>query len=164
MICYHNLQINNLFKSIDKELNKGLKDLITFGEERYSINTKTNIVKHIPIKYKYMGYYTYYTLEILKDPDNQEEQFYKEFEEKTKYSSDYFKNCDTMHAKWYCWKEDMIELSKKFPKMLFKLDGEGEEPLDIWIAHFCSGQCNHREIQTYWEEFNPEEFYNSNKS
>lgn len=69
-----------------------------------------------------------------------------------------------MEVKWYNWKEDMVELSKKFPKMLFKLEGYGEESLDIWIAHFCNGQCNHREIQTHWEEFNSEEFYNSNKS
>ena len=44
------------------------------------------------------------------------------------------------------------------------LDGNGEEALDIWCAHFCNGQCTYREIQTYWEKFNPEEFYNSNKS
>ena len=30
-----------------------------------------------------MGYYTWYTLDIIKDPDNQEEDFYEEFDEKT---------------------------------------------------------------------------------
>ena len=27
-----------------------------------------------------MGYYTWYTLEILKDPDNQEDQFWEELD------------------------------------------------------------------------------------
>ena len=164
MICCYNLQKQNLFNSVKRELNKGFNDTLLFGEEWYYINTKSNTTKHLPIKYKYMGYYTWYTLEILKDPDNQEELFWEDFEEKTKYSSGEFQNFNTMEAKWYNWEEDMIELSRKFPKMLFKLEGEGEEPLDIWIAHFCNGQGNYREIQTYWEEFNPEEFYNNNKS
>ena len=29
-----------------------------------------------------MGYYTWYTLEILKDPDDQEDEFFKELDEK----------------------------------------------------------------------------------
>lgn len=111
-----------------------------------------------------MGYYTNYTLEILKDPDNQEEQFYEELEKVVGDLSSDFKNFGYANTKWYDCEEDMLKLSKKFPKMLFKIEGEGEEPLDIWITHFCNGQGNYREIQTYWEEFNPEEFYNSNKS
>ena len=110
-----------------------------------------------------MGYYTWYTLDIIKDPDNQKEDFYEELDEKTGLLFD-FLNYSGTEAKWYNWESDMKELSKKFPKMLFILEGNGEEALDIWCAHFCNGQCNYREIQTYWEEFNPEEFYNNNKS
>ena len=75
MICCHNLQQLNLFNSIKKELNKGFDDLLLFGEELYYVDTESNNIKHLPIKYKYMGYHTWYTLEVLKDPDNQEEQF-----------------------------------------------------------------------------------------
>lgn len=110
-----------------------------------------------------MGYYTWYTLEVLKDPDNQENQFWEELDNITGLAKE-FKQYDGSESKWYDWEEDMIKISRKFPKMLFSLGGNGEEALDIWCAHFCNGQCNYREIQTYWEEFNPEEFYNSNKS
>ena len=110
-----------------------------------------------------MGYYTCYDLEILKDPDNQEELFWEELDKIIKFAKD-FKRWGSSDSKWNDWKKDMIEISKKFPKMMFSLEGDGEEVLDIWIAHFCNGQCNYREIQTYWEKFNPEEFYNNNKS
>lgn len=110
-----------------------------------------------------MGYYTWYTLEILKDPDDQEEQFWEELDKTTGFAKD-FKRYGGSEAKWYDWEKDMIEISKKFPKMMFSLEGNGEEALDIWCDHFCNGQCNYREIQTYWEEFNPEEFYNTHKS
>ena len=110
-----------------------------------------------------MGYYTWYTLEVLKDPDNQEDQFWEKLDSFTGFATD-FKKFGGSEAKWYNWEADMTILSKKFPKMLFILEGNGEEALDIWRAHFCNGQCNYREIQTYWEEFNSEEFYNSNKS
>lgn len=110
-----------------------------------------------------MGYYTWYTLEVLKDPDDQEDQFWEELDEITGFAND-FKKFDGAEAKWYSWKEDMIKLSKKFPKMFFSLDGNGEGSLDIWVAHFCNGECNYREIQTYWEKFDSEEFYNTHKS
>ncbi len=110
-----------------------------------------------------MGYYTWYTLEVLKDPDNQEEQFWEELNTTTGFAKD-FERYGGSEAKWHDWEKDMVEISKKFPKMMFSLGGNGEESLDIWRAHFCNGQYNYREIQTYWEEFNPEEFYNSNKN
>lgn len=111
-----------------------------------------------------MGYYTHYTLEILKDPNNQEEKFYKEFEKLAGEIALDFKKDLCVKAKWYNWEDDMITLSKKFPKMLFILNGDGEERLNMWVAHFCNGKCNYREMSPHWEEFNPEEFYNSSKS
>lgn len=108
-----------------------------------------------------MGYYTYYQLSILKDPDNHEEQFCKEFDNLL--GEGFIKNLldGGEELKWYSWEKDMKELSELFPRMLFELEGNGEEPLDIWIAHFCNGQMKYREIQTYWEEFSAEEFYNN---
>lgn len=110
-----------------------------------------------------MGYYTWYTLEILKDPEDQEEQFWEELDKLTGFAKD-FKRYNGSEAKWCNWKADMIKLSKKFPKMLFSLDGNGEENLDMWDAHFCNGNLNYRKIQTFWEKFDSEEFYRLNKS
>jgi hypothetical protein len=38
-----------------------------------------------------MGYYTWYTLDILEDPDNQEEDFYEALDEKTGLSFDFLR-------------------------------------------------------------------------
>lgn len=111
-----------------------------------------------------MGYYTYYTLEIVEDPDNQKDEFYEHFEEETMYSSKEFKDYGEMEATWQDWEEDMIELSKRFPKMLFKLEGDGEEQFDVWNCYFCNGKSHYREIQTYWEPFDEKGFYKHNKS
>lgn len=109
-----------------------------------------------------MGYYTNYTLNIIKDPSNEIEAFKKELE-------NYFTNTevddlldDYLEAKWYDWSVDLEGVSKKFPNMLFLLSGDGEEPLDIWNCYFCNGKSHYREIQTYWEKFDAEEFYTQN--
>lgn len=111
-----------------------------------------------------MGYYTIYSLSVIIDPNNETEAFKKEL-------NNYFTDTEIkelfdgyLEAKWYDWSANLEGISKKFPNMLFSLSGEGEEPLDIWIAHFCNGDYNYREIQTYWEPFDEEEFYTRNKS
>ena len=109
-----------------------------------------------------MGYYTWYTLDIIKDPDNQEEQFWEELDKTTGFAEDFSKYGGS-EAKWYNWESDMKELSKKFPKMMFRLEGTGEEQFDVWDCHFCNGRSYYRKIQTYWEPFDEKGFYISNK-
>lgn len=112
-----------------------------------------------------MGYYTNYSITIMKDPNKEEDSFWEAFDELThSCCSKEFINYGVWEAKWYNWQDDMVVLSRKFPQMLIQLEGDGEEPLDIWVATFCNGECNYRELQTHWEEFDSEEFYNSNKS
>lgn len=43
-------------------------------------------------------------------------------------------------AKWYDWEKDMALLSKRFPDFLFTLEGNGENPDDIWGAYFLDGR------------------------
>lgn len=111
-----------------------------------------------------MGYYTIYSLNIIKDPNNEIEAFKNEL-------SNYFTDTEVdylfdgyLEAKWYDWSTNLEGISKKFPNMLFLLSGDGEEPLDIWNCYFCNGNSHYREIQTHWEEFDAEEFYTQNKS
>lgn len=109
-----------------------------------------------------MGYYTWFTLSILEDPANQEENFYEELDKKIGRVAE-LKEYGAIDAKWYDWESDMIELSKKFPKIMFRLDGSGEEQFDVWDCHFCNGRSYYRKIQTYWEPFDEKGFYISNK-
>ncbi len=37
-------------------------------------------------------------------------------------------------AKWYEWKEDLVEFSKNYPEAVFCLHGVGENSDDIWRA------------------------------
>jgi hypothetical protein len=43
-------------------------------------------------------------------------------------------------CKWYDWEKDMRLLSASFPNVLFTLEGNGEENVDIWIAYFKGGK------------------------
>lgn len=43
-------------------------------------------------------------------------------------------------AKWYDHDDDMIALSKLFPDMTFKLNGEGENQGDIWATYYKNGE------------------------
>lgn len=48
-------------------------------------------------------------------------------------------------GKWYHYANDMLELSKKFPGVLFTVNGIGErkddiEDLDIWKHYFYNGK------------------------
>lgn len=113
-----------------------------------------------------MGYYTNYELEIRsKDPItddvmtqinkafcelwleknyeqiNWNEWFYNRPGEDDLKSPDFIQ--DTFineEQKWYNWREDMTELSKRFPSIGFILYGEGEERGDDWMATFLGGK------------------------
>ena len=43
-------------------------------------------------------------------------------------------------SKWYDNEKEMLELSKEFPDVLFKLHGIGEESEDIWNEYFMNGK------------------------
>ena len=47
--------------------------------------------------------------------------------------------CDAL--KWYDHEDNMIEVSKRFPDVIFVLYGEGEENGDIWNEYYSNGEC-----------------------
>lgn len=52
---------------------------------------------------------------------------------------DIFALCEGESCKWYGYNEEMTAVSLKHPHVLFTLDGEGEEPGDIWRCFYLAG-------------------------
>lgn len=45
----------------------------------------------------------------------------------------------TDECKWYDHQEDLVKFSKKYPKILFKLNGDGEDREDYWVLYVING-------------------------
>lgn len=125
-----------------------------------------------------MGYYTYYSMEILDinnkgydsykiakymlDKQKESDRFYafkyeledfvKNEEAKSKIKYDLSLDSDDVY-KWYDNENDMLFLSKEFPDVLFKLHGEGEENTDIWNKYFMNGKMQYCPAKIVYEPF-----------
>lgn len=56
-------------------------------------------------------------------------------------------------CKWYDCKEDVLELSKKHPNILFLLEGEGEEAGDVWRLYARNGKSCYQKAKMVFEQF-----------
>jgi hypothetical protein len=89
-----------------------------------------------------MGYLTDYKLSIVKDDGKVSLKDIKEELEKITYykfvlCADYLEKND---AKWSSNRKDMIKISKKYPNVVFKLQGNGENIDDFWISYYKNGK------------------------
>ncbi len=50
-------------------------------------------------------------------------------------------------CKWYEHEDDMRQMSKAIPDVLFHLSGEGEESGDIWDAWFLNGKGQSHDVE-----------------
>lgn len=127
-----------------------------------------------------MGYYTQYRLDIYRDDRNKElkanpkeigadpygeEDWDDEndpiavlrgFSDDAAYAID--ENGDTSEGtKWYSHDEDLIKLSKKFPEIVFRLHGEGEEPGDLWDKYYKNGKTQFCKAKIVFDDFDEDE-------
>lgn len=84
-----------------------------------------------------MGYYTYYDLKPIQDPDDQFDDFMKELGKKSGYWEDEKGPYDCI--KWYNWETDCEKVSKHYPNLIVEITGDGEESTDFWYARVCNG-------------------------
>jgi hypothetical protein len=55
--------------------------------------------------------------------------------------------------KWYNHESVMKEVSKEYPKILFTLKGEGEDPGDIWFKYFKNGKIQRCQAKITFDEY-----------
>lgn len=109
-----------------------------------------------------MGYYTRHSLEV-ENADQKDRHLIAEAiadDRDTFYGLDPQPGTPTTWGcydavKWYSSHEDMIEFSKKFPRVLFILSGEGEEPGDIWKNYYKNGKSQRTQAELKFAEFDP---------
>lgn len=56
---------------------------------------------------------------------------------------------------WFGHDDDMLEISRKFPQVLFSLHGEGESNGDIWESHYLGGKTYTQPAIITIPPFNP---------
>jgi hypothetical protein len=88
-----------------------------------------------------MGYYTNFDITITGiDGTDQALKIAKEYD---LHDYDLSDNGQTLtyssEDKWYAWKEDSVNLSRNYPRILIEIYGEGEENDDIWKARIRNG-------------------------
>jgi len=88
-----------------------------------------------------MGYYTRHKLEIVEGND-----YVTDYEKEISELADYG-NCFEDEIKWYDHQKNMVEYSKRHPKVVFKLSGEGEESGDIWTEYYQDGKMQREKAE-----------------
>ena len=106
-----------------------------------------------------MGYYTYLQLDTYGDK--------KDIEEMEKAASELKDDDDDcvadgiewkegikelvqetyLEAKWYSFQTDFVAWAKRFPKVLFIVDGDGEDSDDVWQLRVKGDEVEYREMQ-----------------
>ncbi len=100
-----------------------------------------------------MGYYTYYTLQIIKGNGELIKEFRNQ-NDSAQYAIDEYGNSNTQ-TKWYSSERDLIDFSLNHPDTLFKLSGEGEDSGDIWDLYVQNGKTQFCKAQIVIPPFDP---------
>jgi hypothetical protein len=91
-----------------------------------------------------MGYYTRY--DISDNPETVQQAI----EDISQYS---FYSGQTDAVKWYDWQKHCKEVSKNFPNLVIKVEGDGEEQGDQWKAYIKNGKIQIAKAVVTFEEF-----------
>ena len=100
-----------------------------------------------------MGYYTKYELDTFNEIADFESVYndLMNFLDSDSCGSPFEESC-----KWYEHEEDMRKFSKKYPKIIFLLKGEGEQSGDIWRKYFKNGKMQECKAKITFDDFNEE--------
>lgn len=85
-----------------------------------------------------MGYYTLYSITLEEGPEEQYAEMLKDIDA-IMGSCDMSRN-ESIFAKWYDYNRDMEELSRKYPDITVRLNGDGEDSDDLWQTFWHNGR------------------------
>lgn len=100
-----------------------------------------------------MGYYTNYEIIAIEDPNEEFDDFLWDLADYTDIHelNHGYATCVT----WYNCQEDSIEISKRYPDILFRIEGDGEASDDIWRFYCQNGKSKY--VEMVWPEFMKED-------
>ena len=105
-----------------------------------------------------MGYYTRYTLSLVgaANPDD-ELRIIHQLREWNEYAEHAFSDAGSQSSevKWYDHEDDLLDFSRRFPQVTFKLSGRGEENGDIWDKYFRNGKMQTCRAEIRKPDFDP---------
>jgi len=119
-----------------------------------------------------MGYSTHYTLEVSSHSSEALNEFttlvegyfelsedHPDFDCLSGYLSSLIYD-ESLESKFWnseSYKEDMQELSKRFPQLQFDIIGDGESTEDLWAETWVDGKSHHRMATFLILPFDPEQ-------
>lgn len=98
-----------------------------------------------------MGYRTYRTIERIGQhpadcPEIIDEAMQQALAEITDYTADCFTGGE--ECKWYNADEDMLEFSRVYPDVTFRMFCQGEDSLDIYVCWYKNGAMQRWDLDT----------------
>ena len=104
-----------------------------------------------------MGYLTTFILTIKEDPNDEYseiELYLNSDDNEDKYFYHLLDRDYNDAVTWYNHETDMKEISKLFPDVVFQLDGEGDQNLDVWTKYFKNGKMQDCPAIISFDEYN----------
>lgn len=103
-----------------------------------------------------MGYYTSFSLGLVNaTSEAEEEEIIKKLQEE---SGEIFEGGDSEYyvfTKWYNSEKDVLEISKKFPHILFMVEGRGESGDDFWRRYVQDGKQQFTMGRMVFDDYDP---------
>lgn len=92
-----------------------------------------------------MGYYTTFYFHRIEGPKEDFENMLKDVDKKL--GTTCAGEPDGVVAKWYDYDKDIIELSEKYPDLVFAVEGYGENSDDAWKEWWHNGKTYREKLE-----------------
>lgn len=109
-----------------------------------------------------MGYYTSYSIDTLPKYLDNEAEIAQDLAKLVYGSNIRWRSYECLEEvflesiKWYSYKDDMINFSKKYPDITFIVSGAGEDREDNWKHYFKNGKQQCCPGRIVYEDFDEE--------